>query len=56
MVPINYRHLELMLLDRGVPVDHSTLSCWIQAYAADLEKRLRPHLRMNNGSWRVDET
>ena len=22
----------------------------------DLEKRLRPHLRPTNGSWRVDET
>ena len=29
---------------------------WIQAYAAELEKRIRPHLRMSNGSWRVDET
>jgi hypothetical protein len=27
----------------------------IQAYAAELEKRLCPHLRMSNGSWRVDE-
>jgi CRISPR-associated Cas5-like protein len=23
---------------------------------AELEKRIRPHLRMNNGSWRMDET
>ena len=29
---------------------------WIQAYAAELEKRIRPHPRMSNGSWRVDET
>jgi DDE domain len=28
----------------------------IQAYAAELEKRIRPHLRTSNGSWRVDET
>jgi hypothetical protein len=26
------------------------------AYAAELEKRIRPHLRPGNGSWRVDET
>jgi hypothetical protein len=56
MFPISYRDLELMLLDRGVSVDHSTISRWIQAYAVALEKRLRPHLRMSNGSWRVDET
>src|SRR3954467_15919257 len=56
MFPISYRDLELMLRDRGVEVDHSTVFRWIQAYAAELEKRIRPHLRMSNGSWRVDET
>src|SRR5271168_2439573 len=56
MFPISYRDLELMLLDRGVEVDHTTISRWIQAYAAELEKQIRPHLRMSNGSWRVDET
>ena len=56
MFPISYRDLELMLLDRGVEVDHSTIFRRIQAYAAELEKRIRPHLRMSNGSWRVDET
>ena len=35
---------------------NSTVFRWIQAYAAELEKRIRPHLRMSNGSWRVDET
>jgi transposase, IS6 family len=33
-----------------------TIFRWIQAYAGELEKRIRPHLRMSNGSWRVDET
>jgi transposase-like protein len=56
MFPISYRDLELMLLDRGVEVDHTTIFRWIQAYAAELEKRIRPHLRPSNGSWRVDET
>jgi transposase-like protein len=44
-----------MLSDRGVQVDHATLFRWIQAYAPELDKRIRPHLRMKNGSWRVDE-
>ena len=39
--PISYRDLELMLRDRGVPVDHTTVYRWIQAYAVELEKRLR---------------
>src|SRR6202142_1384777 len=56
MFPISYRDLELMLLDRGVEVDHPTIFRWIQAYAEELEKRIRPHLRMSNGSWRGDET
>ena len=56
MFPISYRDLELMLLDRGVAVDHTTIFRWIQAYAVELEKRIRPHLRLSNGSWRVDET
>jgi transposase-like protein len=54
--PISYRALELMLQDRGVSVDHTTVFRWIQAYAPELDKRLRPHLRLSNGSWRVDET
>src|SRR4051812_47253467 len=45
-----------MLQDRGVAVDHTTLFRWIQAYAPELEKRIRPHLRTCNGSWRVNET
>src|SRR6202046_488561 len=56
MFPVSYRDLELMLLDRGVEVDHTTIFRWIQAYATELEKRTRPHLRMSNGSWRVHET
>jgi transposase-like protein len=54
--PISYRDLERMLADRGIQVDHTTLFRWIQAYAPELDKRLRPHLRMTSGSWRVDET
>jgi transposase, IS6 family len=56
MFPISHRDLELMLADRGVEVAHTTLFRWVQAYAPELEKRIRPHLRSSNGSWRVDET
>jgi transposase-like protein len=54
--PISYRDLERMFSDRGIQVDRTTLFRWIQAYAPELDKRIRPHLRMTNGSWRVDET
>ena len=45
MFPISYRDLGLMLADRGVTIAHTTIFRWIQAYAAELEKRIRPHLR-----------
>src|SRR5271156_4216290 len=54
--PISYRDLALMLSDRGVTVDHTTLFRWVQAYAATLEQKARRHLRACTGSWRVDET
>jgi transposase, IS6 family len=54
--PISYRDLALMVSDRGVGVDHSTLVRWVQTYAATLEQRVRRHLRACTGSWRVDET
>jgi hypothetical protein len=53
---ISYRDLELMLRNRGVSVDHTTIYHWIQAYVPELERRLRPHLCPTNGSWRLDET
>ncbi|MFL5336439.1 MAG: IS6 family transposase [Geminicoccaceae bacterium] len=56
MFPISYRDLELMLADRGVEAAHTTIFRWVQTYAPEIEKRIRPHLRSSNGSWRVDET
>ena len=40
MFPVSYRDLELMLLDRDVEVDHTTIFRWFQAYATELEKRI----------------
>ncbi len=49
MFPISYRDLELMLRDRGVKVEHPTVFRWIQVYAVEVEKRIRPYLCMTNG-------
>ena len=43
MFPISYRDLELMLLERGVEVDHTTIFRWIQTYAVELEKTSCPY-------------
>ncbi len=54
--PLSYRNLEDMMLERGLTVDHTTVYRWVQAYAPELDKRCRPHLKPTNDSWRVDET
>jgi hypothetical protein len=45
-----------MLADRGVDVSRTIFFRWTRTYRPEIEKRTRPHLRSNNGSWRVDET
>ena len=45
-----------MMNERGLSLDHTTIYRWVQAYAPELEKRIRPHLRLNTDSYRVDET
>src|SRR5215510_6787780 len=45
-----------MMNERGLSVDHTTIYRLVQAYAPELEKRIRPHLRLTNDSYRVDET
>ncbi|MBD1996230.1 IS6 family transposase [Leptolyngbya sp. FACHB-541] len=53
---LSYRDLEEMMQERGVEVDHSTINRWVLQYAPKLDKRIRPHLKPTNDSWRVDET
>jgi transposase, IS6 family len=45
-----------MMRERGRSLDHTTIYRWVQAYAPELEKRIRPHLRLTNDSYRVDDT
>jgi transposase, IS6 family len=52
----SYRDLEEMMMERGLTVDHTTIYRWVQRYAPELNKRCRPHLKVTNDSWRVDET
>ncbi len=42
--------------ERGLSVDHTTMYRWVQHYAAELDRRCRPHLKMTADSWRVEET
>jgi IS6 family transposase len=45
-----------MMRERGLPVDHSTVWRWVQKYAPEINKRIRPYLKMSGTSYRVDET
>jgi transposase-like protein len=45
-----------MMKERGLPVDHTTIYRWVQRYAPEINKRIRPHLKLASASYRVDET
>jgi transposase-like protein len=42
--------------ERGLDVDHSTIFRWVQRYAPEINKRIRPHLKLAGVSYRIDET
>ena len=54
--PLSYRHLEEMMEERGVFVDHSSINRWAIRFLPLLEKVFRKHKRPVSGSWRMDET
>ncbi|UUZ66596.1 IS6 family transposase (plasmid) [Polaromonas sp. P1-6] len=54
--PLSYRHLEEMMQERGVFVDHSSINRWAIRFLPLLEKVFRQHKRPVGASWRMDET
>jgi hypothetical protein len=52
---LSYRDVEELLVEHGLSVDHVTVWRWVQRYAPEIQRRLRPRLRPTNDSWRVDE-
>lgn len=54
--PLSSRYLEEMMEERGVTVDHSTVSRWTIRFLPLLEKTFRKYKRPVGGSWRMDET
>ena len=45
-----------MMNERGLTVDHTTVWRWVQRYAPEINKRIRPYLKTSGTSYRVDET
>ena len=54
--PLSYRHLEEMMQEREVFVDHSSINRWAIRFLPLLEKVFRKHKRPAGVSWRMDET
>ena len=53
---LSYRHLEEIMQERGVFVDHSSINRWAVRFLPLLEKLFRKHKRQVGSSWRMDET
>jgi transposase-like protein len=53
---LSYLDLEEMMRERGLNIDHSTIFRWVQRYAPEINKRIRPHLKLAGASYRIDET
>jgi putative transposase len=54
--PLSLRHLEEMMLERAVSLDHSTVHRWAIKLLPVLEKAFQPRKRAVGRSWRMDET
>src|SRR4029453_10297185 len=54
--PLSTRHVEELMAERGVDVDHSTINRWTIKYSPLLEGAFYRGKRSVWGSWRMDET
>lgn len=54
--PVSYQHLEEILEDRGVSVDHSSINRWAICFLPLIKKMARKHKRPLGGRRRMDET
>jgi len=53
---LSTRHVEELMEERGVDVDHSTINRWVIKYSPQLEEAFHRHKRPVWVSWRLDET
>ena len=54
--PLSTRHVEELMAERGVKVDHSTINRWVVKYSPQLEQEFHRRKRPVSVSWRMDET
>jgi transposase-like protein len=54
--PLSYRHVEELMEERGVSVDHATIQRWVVKYSCQLAEAFHHRKRPVGRSWRMDET
>jgi putative transposase len=54
--PLSTRHIEELMRERGVHVDHATINRWVIKYSPQLEAAFHRRKRLVWVSWRMDET
>jgi putative transposase len=54
--PLSTCHVEELMRERGVHVDHSTINRWVVKYSPQLEEAFHRRKRPVWVSWRMDET
>jgi putative transposase len=54
--PLSYRHVEEIMEERGVSVDHAALQRWVVKYRPQLEAAFHRRKQQVWVIWRIDET
>src|SRR5918993_3045497 len=54
--PLSTRHVEELMSERGVELDHATINRWVIKYSPQLEEAFHRRKRSVWVSWRMDET
>lgn len=54
--PLSTRHVEELMEERGVSVDHATINRWVIKYSPQLEEAFHRRKQSVWVSWRLDET
>ena len=53
---LSTRHVEALMRERGIHVDHATINRWVIKYSPQLEEAFHRRKRPVWRSWRMDET
>ena len=53
---LSYRDLKEIAAERGLIVNHTTIYRWVQEYAPEINKRIKPYIKRTCDSYKCDET